>query len=132
MREVITTVIAFANTEGGNIYLGVEDDCTITGVGHDLQKWAESAVDDSVIARYLGTLKNKIKEVVHGEVELHVAHAVISDALVIVIEVPPAPIKPISLQQDQHLYVRTGASNRKLPPDQWKSVLQSDKRLNMF
>jgi len=132
LREVITTVVAFANTEGGHIYLGVDDDCAITGVGQDLQKWAESAVDDSVINRYLGALKNKIKEVVHGEVELHLAHTVISDALVVVIEVPQAPIKPVSLQQDQHLYVRTGASNRKLPPDQWKGILQYDKVSNLF
>lgn len=76
---------------------------------------------------YLGALKSGIKEAVHGEVVLHLAHTVISDALVVIIEVPPTSIKPISPQQDQHLYVRTGASNRKLPPDQWKSILQSDK-----
>ncbi|MFH1819386.1 AlbA family DNA-binding domain-containing protein [Thiobacillus sp.] len=132
LREVVTTVVAFANTNGGNIYLGIDDDCIITGIGQDLQKWAESAVDDSVINKYLGALKNKIKEVVHGEVALHLAHAVIGDALVVVIEVPPSPSKPISLQQDQYLYVRTGASNRKLPPDQWMSVLQSDKLHSLF
>lgn len=126
LREVVTTVVAFANTSGGHIYLGIDDDCTVTGIDQDLQKWAKSGVDDVVVSRYLGALKNRIKEAVHGEVALHVAHKVISDALVVVIEVPPAPIKPISLQQDQYLYVRTGASNRKLPPDQWKSVLQPD------
>lgn len=132
LREMITTVVAFANTEGGHVYLGVDDDCTITGVGQDLQRWAESVVDDSAINRYLGALKNKIKEIVHGEVTLHLAHIVINDALVVVIEVPPLPIKPISLQQDQYLYVRTGASNRKLPPDQWKGVLQPHKLGGLF
>ncbi len=132
LREVVTAVVAFANTDGGNIYLGVDDDCTITGVAHELRKWARSAVNDSVINRYLGALKNKIKEAVHGEVVLQLAHTVIADALVVVIEVPPASIKPLSLQQDQYLYVRTGASNRKLPPDQWKSILQPDKLLNLF
>lgn len=31
--DIFEAVIAFANTEGGNIYLGVEDNGTITGVG---------------------------------------------------------------------------------------------------
>jgi hypothetical protein len=90
LREVVTTVVAFANTEGGHIYLGVDDDCTMTGVDKELQKWAKSAVDESIISRYLGALKNKIKEAVHGEVTMHVAHTVVGDALVVVIEVPPA------------------------------------------
>lgn len=126
LREVVTTVVAFANTEGGHIYLGVEDDCTISGIDHGLQAWDNGAVDESAIRKYLGALKNKIKEVVHGEVTLRIAHAAISDALVAVIEVPKAETKPVSIQEDQHLYVRKGASNRKLPPDQWKSVLQAD------
>lgn len=31
-RELVATVVALANTEGGNIFLGVEDDGTVTGV----------------------------------------------------------------------------------------------------
>lgn len=38
LREVVTTVVAFANTEGGHIYLGVEDDCTMSGIDEGIQK----------------------------------------------------------------------------------------------
>ena len=31
---VIDSVVAFANTEGGELYLGVEDDGRITGIHH--------------------------------------------------------------------------------------------------
>lgn len=126
LREVVTTVVAFANTAGGHIYLGVDDDCTVVGVDQDLQRWAQSIVDGEVVGRYLGALKNRIKEAVHGEVTLHLESRVVSDGRVVVIEVAPASIKPVSLQQDQYFYVRTGASNRKLPPDQWKGVLQPE------
>ncbi|MBP5739223.1 MAG: ATP-binding protein, partial [Abditibacteriota bacterium] len=30
--EIFEAVVAFANTEGGDLYLGVEDDGTVTGV----------------------------------------------------------------------------------------------------
>ncbi|CAJ0784731.1 AlbA family DNA-binding domain-containing protein [Ralstonia chuxiongensis] len=126
LREVVTTVVAFANTAGGHIYLGVDDDCTVVGIDQDLQIWAKNLVDVEIVDRYLGALKNRIKEAVHGEVTLHLECRVVNDARVVVIEVAPASIKPVSLQQDQYFYVRTGASNRKLPPDQWKGVLQSE------
>ena len=30
--EIVDTVVALANTEGGTLYLGIEDDGTVTGV----------------------------------------------------------------------------------------------------
>jgi predicted HTH transcriptional regulator len=77
----------------------------------------------SAINTYLGAFKNKIKDALHGEVTLRLAHAVMGDALVVVVEVPKAESRPVSIRDDQHLYIRKGSSNRKLPPDQWMSVL---------
>ncbi|WP_287056339.1 ATP-binding protein, partial [Megasphaera sp.] len=31
-NDIIDVVVAFANTEGGDLYLGIEDDGTITGL----------------------------------------------------------------------------------------------------
>ena len=36
-NEIIDAVVAFANTDGGDLYIGVEDDGTITGL-HDKHK----------------------------------------------------------------------------------------------
>jgi hypothetical protein len=124
LREILTTVVALANTDGGHIYLGVEDDCTIEGIDHDLREWGKAAIDEALVSKYIGALKNRIKEVVHGEVTLRIAPATVGELLVVVIEVPPAESKPVSIQQDHYFYVRKGASNKKLPPDQWKNFLQ--------
>ena len=78
-----------------------------------------------MIESYLGALKSSIKDVVHGDVSLHCAHVKIDGVLVAILEVPPAAVKPISVQQDFYFYVRTGASNRKVPTDQWRSLLDS-------
>lgn len=130
LHEIITTVVAFANTDGGYIYLGVDDDCHITGVDLKLSEWANSAINESTINRYLGTLKSKIKDIVHGEIALRLSHVQVDGVLVVVIEVPPAVSKPVTIRQDNYLYARTGASNRKVPPDQWRSVLEPHRSIN--
>ena len=80
-----------------------------------------------MITRYLGALKSKIKDIVHGEVTLRLSHTRIDGSLVVVIEVPPAVRKPITIRQDNHLYARTGASNRQVSPEHWKNILEPDR-----
>lgn len=123
LHEVITTVVAFANTSGGSIYLGVDDDCAVTGVAPRLAEWAKGAVNDESLERYAGELKASIKDHISGEVALQVKNVQIDGAWIVVIEVAPAPAKPLSIRQDSYLYGRKGASNRKVPPDEWRNIL---------
>ena len=132
MREVVETVAAFANAEGGHIYLGVNDDCTISGMGEPLKVWAKEEIGDTAVNRYFGTLRNRVKEMLHGEVTLTFSHVVIDRMLVGIVEVSPATHGPVALQQEFHLYVRSGASNRKAPPEQWRSILKDDKPSRLF
>jgi len=129
---VLPTRLPFANTNGGYIYLGVDDDCDVTGINQKLGEWAKAAINELIIHRYLGALKSKIKDIVNGEIALHLSHVQVDGVLVVVIEVPPAVSKPITIRQDNYLYARTGASNRKVPPDQWKSVLEPNNPTDFF
>jgi len=49
-QDVLKTVIAFANTKGGDLYIGVEDDGTVVGVEHtdDIILKLTNAIRDSV------------------------------------------------------------------------------------
>lgn len=123
LREVLETVAAFANTEGGHIYLGVNDDCTVSGIGDALRTWAKATLDEKSINRYLGALKGKLKEFMDGEVALQLSHAEIDGMLIAIIDVSPAVHGPVALRNEYHLYVRSGASNRKARPDQWKGII---------
>jgi hypothetical protein len=49
----------------------------------------------------------------------------IDDVFVAVVEVESAAAKSVTILQDHCVYMRMGASNRKVPPDQWMSILQS-------
>ncbi len=127
LYEVVKTIVAFANTDGGQIYLGIDDDCNITGIEHALREWVKGPADDPAIQRYVGELKSRIKDVLIGDVTVRFFDVQIDDSIVVVIEVPPTTIKLTAIQQDNFLWVRTGASNRKVSPDQWSGVMDSKK-----
>lgn len=124
LDEIATTAVAFANTQGGHIYLGVNDDCEIAGIEAKLCEWAKGPCTELVIARYLGAMNSRIKSLVQGEITLELSHVHLDGALLVVIHVLPAIVKPLAIHQDLHLYARSGASNRKVPPEQWRVVLE--------
>jgi hypothetical protein len=124
IREIVTTVVAFANTSGGRIYIGIDDDGTIAGVNRGLAEWGKSNVDDSILQKYCGALKSRIKEWVHGDVTLVVEPVKMPVGVVVIISVSIAESKPVSVNEDGRLYIRKGATNRRLDPDQWVSVLK--------
>lgn len=131
LREVIETVVAFSNTGGGRIYLGVNDDCTISGIGKRLREWGKGQINEDVINRYFGALKAKIKDNLSGEVLLKLAHTEVDGRLIAVVEVTPSIHGPVAFHQEYHAYVRSGASNRKAPPDQWEKIVNRPRNLDM-
>lgn len=124
LDEIVITAVAFANTEGGHIYLGVNDDCEVVCIQGKLCEWAKEPSTEKVIARYLSALKSRIKSAVTGELVLEASHVWLDGALIALIHVPAAAHRPIAIRQDHYLYARAGASNRKVPPSEWKIVLQ--------
>ncbi len=125
LAEVIISAVAFANADGGNIYLGIDDDCCVAGIKKGLEKWGRGPISESLIARYLGTLKATIKDRIDGDVEIKVSAAKIDEELIVIVEVQDAARKPVGIRQDNYVYVRTGASNSKIPPNQLRHYFQS-------
>lgn len=121
-RELVTTVVAFANTQGGRIYIGIDDECGVSGVAQELQQWAKAELEEAA-DRYRGALTSRIRDQVIGDVAMRVSHVVVDDGVVVIVDVSQSPLKPASVRADNIFYVRAGASNKQLPPDQWESVL---------
>lgn len=126
LLEVLKTVVSFANTRGGRIYIGVNDDCTVAGARDGLEKWAKAEVDDVTLVRYCGILANWIRGHVVGEVHMRLSHANVDEEFVVVVEVSEAMKKPVEISNDKLLYVRSGANNRPLPPRQWEHIIQGN------
>ncbi len=102
-EEIKKTVVAFANTAGGVIYLGVNDDGTVRGIEH---------VDD-VLLRVSHAVRNSIKP----DVTMFVSYIVedIEDKPVIKITVQKGSSRPYYLTEKglrpAGVYVRQGASS---------------------
>jgi hypothetical protein len=123
LEEVVKTVVAFANTKGGRIFLGIDDECNIVGLNEGLQRLTQTIPSIETCEKYLNTLKSEIRNRVTGDPDLKFFQILINDMIVGLIEVEMANQKPIEIAQDQYLYIRRGASNVRAFPREWKNVV---------
>jgi ATP-dependent DNA helicase RecG len=96
--DLLRDVVAFANTRGGTILVGVRDDGRVVGVSADL------AALDRLIA-YVRTHTDPPLEIV-AEPEL------IDDHRVVLLHVQRSPQTPVLVADAAQAYVRTGTSAR--------------------
>jgi ATP-dependent DNA helicase RecG len=81
-KEVVESIVAFANSDGGKVFVGVDDNDNISGI--DISK--ES------IQNYINTIKqNTIPSVIPDILEV-----TIDEKTVLIIDVKQYPIKPVS------------------------------------
>ena len=95
-KEVIETVVAFANAKGGKVFIGVTDSGEITGVElnkESLQNWL-----------------NQIKQSTSPSVIPDISAEQIEGKQIVIIEVKEYPIKPISCK-NRYLLRRANANH---------------------
>ena len=119
--------MAFANTQGGRIFLGIDDDCGLLGIDEPLSKWAQSQAGEVACNRYFGALLGRIRDVVVGDPGIRFMQTLIDDYRIAIIEVSAAQEKPICIHQDKYLYIRRGSSNSKASPLEWKTIIGMQK-----
>ena len=111
-QVILKTVAAFLNSDGGTLLLGVSDDGAVLGLEHDYQTLQKKNADgyelflgDLLLTHYGKDLSRFLKFSFH-EVE---------DKQVCRITVEPAPRAAwVKEGNEEHLYVRTGNSTRRL------------------
>lgn len=96
--EFLETVVAFANTGGGIIFLGVDDNCRITGF------------KENVDARIV----DLIAEYCDPSIEVQIDSEVLVQGIPItLVKVPEGANKPYTLK-DRGIFVRRGSSDRQI------------------
>ena len=102
-QNLLKTVVAFANGAGGNIYVGVNDDRTVTGIKEepfDLEEKLASIIYDSI-----SPIPNVFFQTVAFE-----------DKVIFIIRILPGANKPYYLKKpgpEDGIFVRVGSTNRK-------------------
>lgn len=111
--NIYKEVIAFANTDGGVIYIGIDDQGNLTGIDN---------VDDAYTR-----LTNDIRDAVAPDVTMFVRY-VLQENKVIQIEVGEGSYKPYYLKskgmKSTGVYVRQGASSVQASPDQIRRMIK--------
>lgn len=111
--DIYKEVIAFANTDGGIIYLGIDDKGNLIGIDH---------VDETY-----NRLTNGIRDAIAPDVTMFVRY-VLQDNKVIRIEVGEGSYKPYYLKskgmKPAGVYVRQGASSVQASPDQIRRMIK--------
>lgn len=112
--DIYKEVIAFANTDGGIIYIGVDDQGNVIGI-QDM---------DETYTR----LTNGIRDAIHPDVTMHVRYAQ-QKKRVIRVEVGEGSLKPYYLKtkglKPSGVYVRQGASSVQASPEQIRQMIKA-------
>ena len=113
LEDLYKEVIAFANTDGGVIYIGIDNEGNLTGI-------------DDVDETYT-RLTNGIRDAIAPNVTMFVRY-VLQDNKVIRIEVGEGSYKPYYLKakgiKPTGVYVRQGASSVQASPDQIRRMMK--------
>ena len=113
VNDIYKEVIAFANTDGGIIYIGIDDNGNLTGI-------------DNVDETYT-RLTNGIRDAIAPDVTMFVRY-VLQENKVIQIEVGEGSYKPYYLKakgmKPTGVYVRQGASSVQASPDQIRRMIK--------
>ena len=113
LEDLYKEVIAFANTDGGVIYIGIDNEGNLTGI-------------DDVDETYT-RLTNGIRDAIAPDVTMFVRY-VLPDNKVIQIEVAEGSYKPYYLKakgiKPTGVYVRQGASSVQASPDQIRRMIK--------
>ena len=101
-REVIETAVAFANTTGGTILIGVSDRRDISGI--------------TVGKETLRDVSNRISQATEPRIIVDVESVDVVEKSVLVVHIAEASIKPVSVKGV--CYKRVGNSNRVMSPQE--------------
>ncbi len=113
VNDIYKEVVAFANTDGGVIYIGIDDNGNLTGI-------------DNVDETYT-RLTNGIRDAIAPDVTMFVKY-VLQDNKVIQIEVGEGSYKSYYLKskgmKPNGVYIRQGASSVQASPDQIRRMIK--------
>jgi len=93
--EVIQSLVAFSNTKGGSVYIGVNDEGKVTGV----------IIGKETVQQWINEIKNKTEPSLIPDTET----IEIKGKAVVVLSIKEYPVKPVSVKG--RYYKRTGNSN---------------------
>ena len=117
--ELLEVVSAFANSGGGNVYIGVDDTARVVGIERHLKRdyGQETRGDtEAMVAAYVADLKRFVSEGVTPEIRPRFTPIDFAGLLVLRIAVSGQEGVAHVLAENDVVFVRRGATNRRAKP----------------
>jgi len=117
IKEILNTVIAFANTKGGNIIMGIDEHGEIEGIEKEIKKEFKGGKDfDKILEEYIGYIKKKISDTLNNILPIKANRYEYNSRALLIIGVPEGKYKPYANIQTNDIFIRRGANNMKPDP----------------
>lgn len=125
-EQIIRTVCAFSNAQGGHLFIGVNDNAEVEDITVTLRKDYKCEINQA-IESYISDLKKRLKENITKDECFTVHCETVFSKPVIVISVEP--VDDINtVKGERTAYLRKGASSMKMLPEE----IQSRSKKSLF
>jgi hypothetical protein len=113
--ELVRTIIAFANTGGGLLLLGVDNHCVVVGIEKEL--FERGATLDASMERYKGWLKRLMGDNLNRLPEFDLEYLTIKGHKVLALRIHEGTEKPYARILTNEIWIRRGGNNFTPDPD---------------
>lgn len=119
LNELVKAVIAFSNTKGGVLLVGVSDDCIAEGIEKEIAQTVlkNSSTFEIQLTKYIGWLRQSIVGELNRSLDLTLSPVAVNGHTVILVSVPEGDQKPYAHVKSNAIYIRRGANNVVPHPD---------------
>ncbi len=108
--ELFRVICSFANSRGGTLLLGVEDDATVTGIEQGLCAWGKSPAE-AALAKYTSLMERRVGDRIDPRPAMRLREHVVQDHTVLAVRVEQSVQRPLTLDGD--IYLRVAATSRR-------------------
>jgi hypothetical protein len=129
--ELLETLCAFANTNGGSLYVGIDDHINPFDVMKVLPAWvvrhfpAVTRVPEEMRAQYARSIRDVATKLIWPSVVCDTQWVEVGSCSILRVRVEPTGQPVHYLVENNETYVRRGASNRRLRGPDWPTVVSA-------
>ncbi len=126
--ELVPTILAFLNTRGGTIFMGITDGMEVEGIDKEVMQNAKNRSSlDAAIGEYIAELKQLINREIAGPYEIKYQPIEYLGRYLLVLSVLRGKARPHLRQGKKDcIYIRRGASNMQANRENIEAMFQSD------